>query len=787
MLELINLNKIYKTEAFEHYALNNIDLAFRSSEFVSILGPSGSGKTTLLNIIGGLDQYTSGNLKINGRSTKDFRQEDWDSYRNNSVGFIFQSYNLINHLSVIENVEMGMTLSGVSSKERRKRSQAVLKKVGLEKHINKNPNQLSGGQMQRVAIARALVNDPDIILADEPTGALDHETSIQIMELIKEIASEKLVIMVTHNPELAHKYSERIIEFMDGTVKNDSNPYLETEATKEYEFKKTNMSFLTALKLSGKNILTKKWRTSLTALASSIGIIGIALVLALSNGLGEKMTELQTSLLSGYPVTVSDGPQIIMEPPTPLVDSLGEEIDAYQNNETIVPYSNKNEVETHINNLTSEYIDYVYQIDEALVSGFSTTRNISIPILKSKDGVATSIDTRVVDFTTYSTNSQNDKMSYLEEHYDVLEGELPQKKTDLVLVLNENNQINDEALEELGFPNKELKFSEVVGKEYKLIYNDTYYKKSDKFFQINGDPTNLSNLYENEDAVTLEITGVIRLKEDATVSGLKSGIAYSDELAQDFINNARNSEIVNAQESADYNVLTGGALGEEQKSLQMPFEDPLSGPQGMIQEQLPTKEQLLDTLGANDVPQSISVYPIDFEAKEEIVSYLDSWNEGLPEEDQLVVTDSAEMMTSMITNIVNIISYVLIAFASISLVVSVIMIAIIIYVSVIERTKEIGVLRALGARKKDISRVFNAETFIIGAVSGILAITITVILTIPINKIIESLTEFAGVAQLNPLHAIGLIIMSICLTVIGGLIPSKMAAKKNPVEALRSE
>lgn len=771
MLQLIDVRKVYKIDNFEQVALKDINIAFRKSEFVSILGPSGSGKTTCLNIIGGLDQYTDGDLIVNGKSSKSFKAEDWDAYRNNTIGFIFQSYNLISHLSVRENVEMGMTLSGVSSSERLKRAEELLIKVGLEEHMNKRPNQLSGGQMQRVAIARALANDPDIILADEPTGALDTETSVQIMELIKEIAKEKLVIMVTHNPELAEEYSDRIINFLDGEIIGDTNPYKSPEQTSNYELKRTSMSFMTALKSSGRNVISKKWRTGLTSFASSVGIIGVALVLALSNGFSQQITDYQTEMLSGYPITVSEGESMSMMPPAPPADESGDDLEAYANNDTILAYDEtaEGEEEAHSNHLTQEYLDYVYDLDEQYVTGYSTTHAVTMPILKQVDGVATKLNLSTVSFTTYPYKDSSDSTSYLEENFDLLAGAFPSKETELLLVVDEYNQIDANALKELGFDQEEIKLSDVVGTEYKLIQNDLYYKQEGNTFSINGNPSDLSNLYENEEAIGLTITGVIRIKEDATVSALTSGIVYSDMLVQRFMEDAQTSQIVSTQQETSYNVLTGEILSDEDIPNQL------------------TKEDVLASLGATALPTSISIYPVDFEAKDEITAYLDEWNENTEKEKQIQYTDMAAMMSSSISTIIDTISYVLIAFASISLIVSMIMIGIIIYVSVLERTKEIGVLRALGARKKDITRLFNAETFIIGATSGLIGIGITYALTIPINIIIENLTEFADVASLNPIHAIGLVALSIVLTMVGGLLPSKMAAKKDPVTALRSE
>lgn len=779
MLQLKNIRKIYKTDNFEQVALNDINVSFRKNEFVSILGPSGSGKTTCLNMIGGLDKYTSGDLIINGKSSKSFKEDDWDAYRNNSVGFIFQSYNLISHLSVLDNVEMGMKLSGLDSATRRTRSEEVLTKVGLKDHLHKKPNQLSGGQMQRVAIARALANDPDIILADEPTGALDTETSVQIMELIKEIAKEKLVIMVTHNPELAEEYSDRLVRFLDGQIIEDTNPYEPKELSDDYALKNTSMSFLTALKSSGQNVMSKKWRTGLTAFASSVGIIGVALVLAISNGFSNTIQDYQTDLLAGYPISISEGPVTSFMPPPPT-DDTGEELVEYGNNETILSYDASNamgevpgdEMNTpasHENILTEDYIDYVYQMDNELISGFSTTRAVELPILKQIDGKATKLNTTAIPLTTYPSENGDNSTTYLKENFDLLAGVLPANETELLIAVNEFNQLDQNALKELGFEQDEIALTDVIGTELKLVANNDYYVQNGTTFTVNGDPKDLSHLYNDENAKTLTITGVIRLKEDASVTSLTNGLIFNDTLAEDFIKDAKTSDIVVAQQKSTFNVLTGEALNED----------------GLPNTQ--SQADILAKLGAISTPASISIYPIDFESKEEITAYLDKWNEGKEEADQIEYSDMASMMTDTISTIITTISSILIAFASISLIVSMIMIGIIIYVSVLERTKEIGVLRALGARKKDITRLFNAETFIIGGLSGVIGIGITYVLSIPVNIIIESLTGFSNVASLNPLHAIALIVLSVVLTMVGGLLPSRMAAKKDPVTALRSE
>ncbi|MFC9541603.1 ATP-binding cassette domain-containing protein [Lysinibacillus sp. NPDC056959] len=788
MLKLIDIKKVYKTETLEQIALHNVSISFRKNEFVSILGPSGSGKTTLLNIIGGLDQYTSGDLIINGASSKSFKSEDWDAYRNNSVGFIFQSYNLISHLSIRDNVEMGMKLSGISTSERRKKAEDALIKVGLKDHIEKRPNQLSGGQMQRVAIARAIANDPEIILADEPTGALDTETSIQVMEIIKELAKEKLVIMVTHNPELAEEYSDRIVRFKDGQLIEDTNPVLDSSITSDYKLKHTSMSFFTALKSSGKNVLSKKWRTALTSFASSVGIIGVALVLSLSNGFSNQIDDFQTEMLSSLPITVSDGPStsIIPSPPTGENGNTLDEFPTTKKMYVNAP-SEDETTKTHTNVLTDEYVDYVYKLDSELVSSYSLSRSVELPVLKLVDGKATKLNTTNLPLTTYPSEDTTNSTTYLEENYDLLAGDFPKSESELLLVVDSYNQLDVQAANELGLTDDVIKLSSLIGKEFKLLSNDQYYVKNGDTFRVNGNPSDLSTLYNDKNSQTLNISGVIRIKEDAQVKALSTGLLYSDALNEHFIAEAQQSEIVLAQEKADYNVLTGEALGEETSpSTQLPEMDPTAMTSGDFTKPL-TKDATLAKLGAISTPVSISIYPTTFEAKDSILDYLDAWNDDKAEDEAIEYTDMAEVMSSSLNTVIDTISYVLIAFASISLIVSMIMIGIIIYVSVLERTKEIGVLRALGARKKDITRLFNAETFIIGATSGILGIGITYLLSVPINIIIENLTDFSNIASLNPVHGIALIVLSIVLTMLGGLLPAKMAAKKDPVVALRNE
>ncbi len=776
MLELKKIKKSYKTGNFVQQALNDVSLQFRKNEFVSILGPSGSGKTTLLNIIGGLDHYDTGDLIINNRSTKNYKENDWNAYRNNCIGFIFQNYNLISHISILENVEMGMTLSGVSSKEKRKRAKDVLKRVGLSEHAHKKPNQLSGGQMQRVAIARALANNPDIILADEPTGALDTKTSEQIMELIKEISKDKLVIMVTHNRELAEKYSTRIVELKDGKLLTDSNPVEKEEKNqKEFVIKKTAMSFWTALKLSFNNIKTKKGRTALTAFASSIGIIGIALILSLSNGFQTKIDEYEEDTLSQMPITIStQAMNMNEETMQEIMESHGKHKE-YSNKKVVYPRENELETMLHINKIDEEYMNYIESIDKnklnAIGYEYGTTLNV---VTQKSDGtyalvptatnysMSTTSMTGVMGWSIYPESMS--KQSSLEKDYDVLAGKINDDEPGVVIAVNSRNELDKATLEQLGFDvSKKLSFDDILNKEFKVIPNDIYYKEINKYFVPDQ---NYQKMYENGDSITIQIQAIIREKEGKKEL-TQSGIYYNSALVDKVIEENKDSEIVNRQKEVDYNVLTGQAFDKTTSTV--------------------TKDNILGVLGAEVTPSIIYLYPKDFDTKDYITNYLDDYNKDKKDIDQVLYTDYAAMISSLSGSIMDAVTYVLIAFSSISLVVSCIMIAIITYISVLERTKEIGILRALGARKKDIKRVFNAETFLVGIFSGLLGIVIAEILTFPTNRIIENLSELPNVAQLNPIHAIILVIVSVTLTVIGGLIPASIASKKDPVEALRTE
>ena len=795
MLKLENITKSYTTGDFTQHALSGVSVEFRKSEFVAILGQSGSGKTTLLNIIGGLDRYDSGDLIINGASTKKYKAEDWDAYRNNSVGFIFQSYNLISHISVLDNIEMSMTLSGVPAKERRKRAEAVLEKVGLAEHAKKRPNQLSGGQMQRVAIARALVNDPDVILADEPTGALDSATSVQIMELIKEIAGDKLVIMVTHNSQLAEKYATRIISLTDGKITNDTNPINETQGASDYKLIKTSMSFLTALKLSFNNIRTKKGRTLLTAFASSIGIIGIALILSLSNGFDIQVNTFESTMMGSFPIMITpEAADIDEEDMAKFRAEANTTLKEYPTEPLVYPYNADENSISHKNIITREFVDYVENIDPSLVLGIMYTRIAAVNILFESDGRAapaatsamqamssmSAISGRVsntVTFTCIPKKLDGAPEGMLEANYDILAGTFPQDKTDVVIVVSTNNRISTALAQALGYKGDEesIPFDELLGHEFKYIPNNVWYTAytmptaDGESIRLFLPRTDYDAMYDDENAVTLKVCGIVRLKEDSVMTVLSPGIAYTSEFMEYVLADAAASEIVAVQEDADYNVLTSDKIDRSTEEGEGAYRN------------------MMSYLGAIDIPYMINIFPVNFDNKDEILEYLDKYNAGRPDEEMILYTDLAESITTMSGSIMNAITYVLIAFSSISLVVSVIMIGIITYISVLERTKEIGILRSLGARARDISRVFNAETFIIGVCSGLIGVGIARLLVFPTNKIIENLTDLANVAKMNPLHALMLIVISVALTVIGGAIPAIAASKRDPVIALRTE
>ena len=819
MLELKKIYKEYITGDFKQVALDKVNLNFRKNEFVSILGPSGSGKTTLLNIIGGLDNYTSGDLIINEVSTKDFKDNDWDIYRNHRVGFIFQNYNLIGHQSILSNVELALTLSGVGKSERRKKAILALKKVGLEKHINKNPNQLSGGQMQRVAIARALVNDPDILLADEPTGALDSTTSQQIMKLLKEVAKDKLVIMVTHNSELARAYSTRIIELRDGRIISDSNPYdgkvntVEDEIIRKNKTKKTHMSFKTALGLSFNNLKTKKGRTILTAFAGSIGIIGIALILSLSNGVNKYIERVEAETLSSYPLTIMEESADLTEVMGILASGKDKEINhdkdkIYSNTimnkmfNSFVTKVSKNDLKTFKkyldnNDEIGKYVNeikYGYNID---LNIFNTYNGELVKVnpsnLMSDLGMINSNEMSSM-YSSFGMGSNDvfvelmDNKENVLSQYDLIYGSYPEKYDEVVLIVNSNNEISDYTLYALGLKdqkmlkemmynvmkgeevddtNLEFSYEDICNIEFKLMINtDLFTKEGNRYVDRSNDLNYVNSILDK--SVPLKVVGILRGNEDSVSYVSKTGgVGYTSKLTEYVIDSVKKSSIVHEQENnKEVNIFTGSSfeLGES-------YEDNLR------------------KLGVTSVdnPSSISIYSKDFEAKENVVRIIDEYNKEALEEEKITYTDTIGLLINNVTTIVNIISYVLIAFVSISLVVSSIMIGIITYISVLERTKEIGILRSIGASKKDIARVFNAETFIIGLFAGCMGIIITLILNIPINVIINNLSGISGITKLPLVGSIMLIIISVLLTMLGGLIPSKIASNKEPVLALRTE
>ncbi len=793
MLEFKNIKKTYHVGGIETKALDGISVAFRKKEFVAILGVSGSGKTTCLNIVGGLDRYDSGELIIKGKSTSDFTDQDWDAYRNNSIGFVFQNYNLISHLSIVSNVELGMTLSGISAEERHRRALEVLEMVGLKDHLHKNPNQLSGGQMQRVAIARALANDPEILLCDEPTGALDTTTSTQIMDLIKEIAKDRLVITVTHNPDIAEHYSDRIIRFQDGRIISDTNPYQEEKHTEQFSLKRTSMNFLAALKLSFNNLRTKKGRTFLTALASSIGIIGIAVILSLSTGFQAQINSFQSDAMSEFPIIVSQASmQLDAESIASLQDKIKDKImgtEEFADSEEVYLFNPSDTTIAHKNIITDEYMDYLKQIDPSICNSIGYTRIVNMNLLRKVDdsvvpvsiaNFMTSIGNGVdlssilnlaniasvdeVGLSSYPERLNEGDESYLVSNYDLMSGQYPTNPTQVVLVIDSKNRIDFNKLKLLGFDTedvKSIKFENIVGTEFKIVMNDDFFIKTE--FGNFVPNQNYTQIYDSNHNITIKVVGVVRQKQDVRIGVLGTGIAYSDALSQMIIDNASNSEIVKAQEISDKNVIT------------MQDQDP------------EMKKNVLAYLGGSDTPFMVMVYPNDFESKSVVTAYLDAFNKDKEISDQIIYSDLAGRLSELTSGIMDAITIVLIAFAAISLVVSLIMISIITYTSVLERTNEIGVLRALGARKKDITRVFDAETFILGVFSGILGVLIAWILTFPINQLLYDWTELVNVANLRWQHALALVITSTILTVLGGHIPARLASKKNAIEALRTE
>ncbi len=772
MLQLKNIKKDYMVAGKPVPALNGISLEFQKNEFVAILGASGSGKTTLLNIVGGLDRYTSGDLLVDGKSTKEFSDNDWDAYRNATIGFVFQNYNLISHLSVLDNVEMALRLSGVAAKERRERATKVLVEVGLADHIHKRPNQLSGGQMQRVAIARALVNNPMVLLADEPSGALDSKTSHQILELIKEISKDRLVIMVTHNSELANDFSDRIVQLVDGRVVEDSRP-VQIKADKVVNDKmlnkKTSMSYLTALKTSFKNLLTKKGRTLITAIAGSIGIIGIALVLSISTGMTSYVDEMQSDTLAGFPLTISSvvATNIFAEPRQRMQD-LGTGDGLFPTDPIIYSYDEANNTTLHTNIISDEFLSYLNQMDPTLYNSISYTRAISLNIIAetSAGGYTKVVSSQSMNpFVSSGTvlNEIPNSPEFIQSQYDILAGQYPTAYNELVLIVDAQNQLDVRILESLGISVEEdYAFTDFLGKTFKIIPNDLYYTSLGSTY-IPG--TDYETMYNSTEAIIISIVGILRVNEDASTELLSSGIGYTTFLTDYMIDMNSTSNIVVAQEASPaINVLTG-----------QPFNLSL------------TYDTVLRAIGGESAPSGVQIYPVSFESKDAIKTYLDGYNVGLDEVNSIVYTDLAETISSTISTLISTITVILAAFAGISLVVSSIMIGIITYVSVVERTKEIGIMRSLGARKKDISRIFNAETILIGFSSGVIGVLIAMALNIPVNIIINRLIGVPGFSTLNLTSALGLIILSTLLTLVAGLVPSGIAARRDPVIALRTE
>lgn len=769
MLQLVNVKKSYIVAGQPFPALNGINLEFKNNEFVAILGQSGSGKTTMLNLIGGLDRYSSGDLLIDGKSTKDFKDQDWDAYRNATIGFVFQSYNLIGHLSVLDNVEMALRLSGVSAKERKERATDVLTEVGLKDHIHKRPNQLSGGQMQRVAIARALVNNPKILLADEPTGALDSKTSVQIMQLIQKISKDRLVIMVTHNSEIAEKFSDRIVRLVDGLVVEDSRPVKpqDVERGEKLINKKTSMSYLTAIKTSFKNLLTKKGRTILTSVAGSIGIVGIALVLSISNGMTSYTNSLQSDALAGFPITINavvETDNFGPPPGTPFGDPIENE---FPEGDTLYAYDADASQTIHLNVIDQAFIDYLESMNTTYYNSISYTRAIALNVVdQTETGNYIKVTTQTSSgfFGTRRYFSEiPDNPDFIQSQYDILTGSYPERYDELVLIVDSQNRLSLNLLNALGISvNETYTFNDFIGKTFKIVPNDDFYVQLGDVYVPS---TDYEAMYTSSDAMTVTITGILRIKEDASSELLDTGIGYTTMLTDELLDRAKTSDVVLAQEaSPTVNVLTG-----------QPFNAQV------------TFQSVMRQLGGDDSPTGVQIYPKSFEDKDLIKDYLDLYNVGKTEEESIVYTDLAEQISSTISSLINTITIILAAFAGISLVVSSVMIGIITYVSVVERTKEIGIMRSLGARKKDISRIFNAETLLIGLASGFFGVLVAIILNVPINAIILRLIDVPDFSRLEVLNGVMLMILSTTLTLLAGLIPSGIAARRDPVVALRTE
>ena len=905
MLQIQRVSKKFITGELTQTALNGVSLNLRDNEFVAILGPSGSGKTTLLNIIGGLDRYDRGDLIINGISTKKYKDPDWDAYRNHTIGFVFQSYNLIPHQTVLANVELALTISGISRKERRKRAKQALEKVGLGNQLHKKPNQMSGGQMQRVAIARALVNNPDILLADEPTGALDTETSVQVMELLKEVAKDRLVVMVTHNPELAEEYATRIVRLRDGNIIDDTDPFevdrSDLRRPKHKSMGKASMSFLTALSLSFNNLRTKKARTLLTSFAGSIGIIGIALILALSTGVNTYITDIQKSTMTSYPITIeaqaidlSGMLEMGQESAGRPQDELDHDLDGVYSNGTMMEMASTMISSITENNLTEfkKYLDDPYSKihehvgENGIVYSYATKFDV---FTYDPDGALVNTDGSTLTggsggmmggmMGNMMPNASNNHFSQLmpgannelispavEESYEVLYGTWPQAYDEIVLVLNRNNEIAAGTLYELGLlPSAEYKdlmaqinngqevvletqmwtYEELCQKEFYMVPACDMYVKQENgtFASIENDEAELKALLET--ARQLKIVGVVRLNENAETALISQTLAYTKELTDYIMTHTDNCDVVTAQQNnKEVNVLNGlnfspsdnatkindakqyiETMGISEKAalcknmLQLMYADSpdfagqmmnmsetelanmldmyLQDPDDQVLLAIynsyissGTYDENMESFGvvSADAPASINIYADSFEAKDAIAACITDYNETVTEEAQITYTDYVGLLMSSVTTIINVISYVLIAFVAVSLVVSSIMIGIITYISVLERTKEIGILRAIGASKRNVAQVFNAETFIVGLCSGLIGIGITLLVLIPGNMVIHAIAGTNNVSAALPFDsAVVLVALSVVLTMIGGLIPSKKAAQKDPVTALRSD
>ena len=861
MLELKKITKNYLSGDETVNALKGVSVTFRKNEFVSILGQSGCGKTTMLNIIGGLDKYSDGDLIINNKSTKDFIDKDWDTYRNHSVGFVFQSYNLIPHQSVLSNVELALTLSGVSKEERRNRAKNALENVGLADQINKKPNQLSGGQMQRVAIARALVNNPDILLADEPTGALDSTTSIQIMDLLKEVAKDRLVIMVTHNPELAKEYSTRIISLLDGNIVDDTNPYKETSVISDIKekVKYASMSFKTALSLSLNNLMTKKARTFLTSFAGSIGIIGIALILSLSSGVQNYITSVERDTLSSYPITIQDNSMdmtVMME----TMMGMNQKETIYDDgkihsrpmiNDILETMSNKMEknnlevFKKHIESKDSKFnkhakaVEYGYDLPINVFNenGVDGLVQVSPNQLMTALGFGKAMEAQnnfmpagaTMPMANEVWNRLPDSETLRNESYNLIGGNWPKNANEVVIAVDKNQQVTDFTLYSLGLMSqdslvenfeklqrnekvdvgegKAYTKEELLNMKFTLVLNTEFYKEANGvFINMSDDEEYIKNIVSNGEQI--KVVGILQPKEGSAIeSSEMGGIYYTSDLQKHIMNKVENSNVVKAQKATpEVNVFTGKRFDDKNKfSMSNLTNEQKIFLSSLSQEELTqymqtvnenanaTLETNLSKLGSIDLdkPSSISIYAKSFDDKEAISDLINEYNDSVKadghEEYVISYNDMVGMMMSSVTTVINMISYVLIAFVSVSLIVSSIMIGIITYISVLERTKEIGILRSIGASKKDISHVFNAETFIVGLISGLLGIGITVALNIPISLIVENLTGISNISSLPIPAALILILISLVLTTVAGLIPSKIAAKKDPVEALRTE